>query len=41
MILKGNFLQKIMCSPNKIHEIMDEFNDFKFIDEATYRSIET
>ena len=37
----GISLQKTMCLPDNIEDIMDEFNDFKFIDEATYHSIET
>ena len=37
----GIVIQKTMVLPNTIQEIIDEFNDIKFIDEATYHLIET
>ena len=37
----GISVQKTMCLPNNIQEIIDEFNDIKLIDEATYHLIET
>ena len=37
----GISVQKMMVLPNKSLEIIDEFNDIKFIDEATYHQMET